>query len=68
MGTAKKGDVLGVARVAGIMGTKRTFEMIPMCHLRILALKRMHMQENGIVKLVLFLMNRLKLLKQEAEK
>ena len=31
-GTAKKGDVLGVARVAGIMGAKRTFEMIPMCH------------------------------------
>ena len=32
MGTAKKGDVLGVARVAGIMAAKRTFEMIPMCH------------------------------------
>lgn len=31
-GTAKKGDVLGVARVAGIMATKRTSEMIPMCH------------------------------------
>lgn len=28
----KKGDVLGVARVAGIMATKRTWEMIPMCH------------------------------------
>ncbi len=31
-GTAKKGDVLGVARVAGIMATKRTAELIPLCH------------------------------------
>ena len=31
-GTAKKGDVLGVARVAGIMALKRTSELIPMCH------------------------------------
>ncbi len=30
--TAKKGDVLGVARVAGIMAAKRTWELIPMCH------------------------------------
>ena len=30
--TAKKGDVLGVARVAGIMAVKRTSELIPMCH------------------------------------
>lgn len=29
----KKGDVLMVAQVAGIMGTKRTAELIPMCHL-----------------------------------
>lgn len=28
----EKGDVLGVARVAGIMGVKRTSEFIPMCH------------------------------------
>ena len=28
----KKGDVLTVAQVAGIMGTKRTSELIPMCH------------------------------------
>jgi cyclic pyranopterin phosphate synthase len=28
----EKGDVLGVARVAGIMAVKRTGEMIPMCH------------------------------------
>ncbi len=31
-GTAKKGDVLGVARVAGIMAAKRTSSLIPMCH------------------------------------
>lgn len=31
-GTASKGDVLGVARVAGIMGVKRTSDLIPMCH------------------------------------
>ncbi len=31
-GTAGKGDVLGVARVAGIMGAKRTAELIPLCH------------------------------------
>ena len=30
--TIKKGDVLTVAQVAGIMGTKRTSELIPMCH------------------------------------
>jgi cyclic pyranopterin monophosphate synthase len=31
-GSAKKGDVLGVARLAGIMGAKRTAELIPLCH------------------------------------
>ena len=31
-GTVKKGDVLGVARVAGIMAAKRTSELIPLCH------------------------------------
>ena len=31
-GNVKKGDVLGVARVAGIMGVKKTSELIPMCH------------------------------------
>ncbi len=31
-GGAKKGDVLGVARVAGIMAAKRTAELIPLCH------------------------------------
>jgi cyclic pyranopterin phosphate synthase len=31
-GTAKKGDVLGVARVAGIQAAKRTSELVPLCH------------------------------------
>ncbi len=31
-GTAAKGDVLGVARLAGIMGAKRTADLIPLCH------------------------------------
>jgi len=31
-GSAKKGDVLGVARLAGIMGCKRTADLIPLCH------------------------------------
>ncbi|HVC59859.1 MAG TPA: cyclic pyranopterin monophosphate synthase MoaC [Acetobacteraceae bacterium] len=31
-GTARKGDVLGVARIAGIMAAKRTAELIPLCH------------------------------------
>ncbi len=31
-GTAKKGDVLGVARVAGIMAAKSTSSVIPLCH------------------------------------
>jgi len=31
-GTAAKGDVLGVARIAAIQGAKRTSELIPLCH------------------------------------
>ncbi len=31
-GTAKKGDVLGAARIAGIMAAKKTSDLIPMCH------------------------------------
>jgi len=30
--TVKKGDVIGVARLAGIMGAKKTSELIPLCH------------------------------------
>lgn len=35
-GTVEKGDVLGVAATAGIMGAKRTWELIPMCHVLLL--------------------------------
>ena len=31
-GTSKKGDVLGIARVAGIMAAKKTSDLIPLCH------------------------------------
>jgi len=31
-GSAKKGDVLGVARIAGIMAAKKTADLIPLCH------------------------------------
>lgn len=31
-GSVKKGDVLGIARVAGIMAVKKTSELIPLCH------------------------------------
>lgn len=31
-GTHKKGDVLGIARIAGIMAAKKTAELIPLCH------------------------------------
>ncbi|MDB5915651.1 MAG: cyclohydrolase subunit MoaC, partial [Ramlibacter sp.] len=31
-GTAKKGDVLGIARIAGIQGAKKTSELVPLCH------------------------------------
>ena len=31
-GNARKGDVIGVARIAGIMAAKRTSELIPLCH------------------------------------
>ncbi len=32
-GTMSKGDVLGVARIAGIMGAKKTSELVPLCHI-----------------------------------
>jgi len=31
-GSHKKGDVLGIARIAGIMGAKKTAELVPLCH------------------------------------
>jgi cyclic pyranopterin monophosphate synthase len=32
LGSAKKGDVLGIARIAGIQGAKKTSDLIPLCH------------------------------------
>ena len=46
-GTVKKGDVLGVARIAGIMATKRTSELIPLCR-RKDCLQRNRMTKVGI--------------------
>ena len=42
----KKGDVLTLAQVAGIMGTKRTAELIPMCHLLNLANSEVRFEMN----------------------
>ena len=41
-GSMGKGDVLGVARIAGIMGAKKTSELIPLCH--ILALTKVEVE------------------------
>lgn len=48
-GTAKKGDVLGVARTAGIMGTKKTWDLIPLCHVLLLTrcTIEFHLHEEG---------------------
>ena len=46
-GHIKKGDVLAVAQVAGIMAAKRTAELIPMCHLIPLTGVDIHFRDNG---------------------
>ena len=52
-GSAKKGDVLGIARIAAIMGAKRTSDLIPLCHP--LALTRVNVEftinteESGVI-------------------
>ncbi|MES2686774.1 MAG: cyclic pyranopterin monophosphate synthase MoaC [Pseudomonadota bacterium] len=46
-GTAKKGDVLGIARIAGIMAAKKTSDLIPLCHP--LALTRVAIEFNADV-------------------
>ena len=45
-GTAKKGDVLGIARIAGIMAAKKTSDLIPLCHP--LALSRVAMDLEAV--------------------
>lgn len=46
-GGMKKGDVLTVAQIAGIMGAKRTPELIPMCHSLLLDGVRLHLSLDG---------------------
>jgi cyclic pyranopterin monophosphate synthase len=41
-GEAKKGDVLGTARLAGIMASKRTHELIPLCHPLLISKVKVH--------------------------
>jgi len=46
-GTARKGDVLGIARIAGIQGAKKTSDLIPLCHP--LALTRIAIEFEALV-------------------
>ena len=53
-GNIKKGDVLGVARVAAIMASKNTYNMIPMCHNILLSSAKIEFEtddENSLVKI-----------------
>ncbi|MET0366776.1 MAG: cyclic pyranopterin monophosphate synthase MoaC [Methylobacterium sp.] len=45
-GNAKKGDVVGIARIAGIMAAKRTHELIPLCHPLLLSKVRVECEED----------------------
>src|SRR5258708_6770811 len=46
-GTAKKGDVLAVARIAGIQAAKRTHELIPLCHALALSSVSVELEADG---------------------
>lgn len=53
-GNIKKGDVLGVARVAAIMASKNTYNMIPMCHNILLSSAKIEFEtdeENSLIKI-----------------
>lgn len=52
-GTHKKGDVLGIARVAGIMAAKRTSDLIPLCHPLPLTKVEIDLQPDATQSLVL---------------
>lgn len=52
-GDMKKGDVLGVAQVAGIMGAKKTSDLIPMCHLLNLTGVDLKFKVNDIEKIII---------------
>jgi cyclic pyranopterin phosphate synthase len=47
-GTARKGDVFGVARLAGIMAAKRTADLIPLCHPLPLTAVTVDLQADGV--------------------
>jgi cyclic pyranopterin phosphate synthase len=51
-GNAKKGDVLGAARLAGIMAAKRTHELIPLCHPLAVAKVAVDIEPDGMGLLV----------------
>lgn len=51
-GSVEKGDVLGVARVAGIMGVKRTSDLIPLCHPLMLSKSSIHFQLDEEAKVI----------------
>ena len=48
-GNAKKGDVLGVARIAGIMAAKKTHELIPLCHPLLLSKISVELEQDEIM-------------------
>ena len=55
-GSMGKGDVLGVARVAGIMAAKKTSELIPLCHLLNLTKVEIHFEMEFQVSLLFHFM------------
>ena len=51
-GTAKKGDVLGIARIAAIMASKRTSDLIPLCHPLALTRVTVDMEPDAVLNIV----------------
>ncbi|MDF2514548.1 MAG: cyclic pyranopterin monophosphate synthase accessory protein [Herbinix sp.] len=51
-GSIEKGDVLGVARIAGIMGVKRTSDLIPLCHPLMLSKSSIEFQLEETTKVI----------------
>lgn len=54
-GDIKKGDVLGVARVAAVMASKNTYNMIPMCHNILLSSAKIEFlidEDNSLIKII----------------
>ena len=51
-GSVEKGDVLGVARIAGIMGVKRTSDLIPLCHPLMLSNSSIEFEMENATKII----------------